>query len=170
MPTSMPPLRRAHPRELTGRTVLIILLAFFATVMTANAMLVHYALSTLGGVDTPNAYKAGLAFEGEIQAAARQQANRWQVAEHVERRGDGTIAITLRPLDEAGVALPGLSVTGVLRHPADARRDRPIVFGETASGLYLASDAVAAGSWTLVVDLSKDGQRQFRSENRLVLP
>ena len=78
--------------------------------------------------------------------------------------------IALRPLDEAGVALPGLSVTGVLRHPADARRDRPIVFGETAPGVYVASDAASSGSWTLVVDLSKDGQRQFRSENRLVLP
>lgn len=170
MPTLTPPLRRARPKELTGRTVLIILLAFFATVMTANAMLVHYALSTLGGVDTPNAYKAGLAFESEIQAAARQQATRWQVAEHVERHDDGAIAITLRPLDEAGAALPGLTVAGVLRHPADARRDRPIVFSETSPGLYVASDAAAAGAWTLAVDLSKDGQRQFRSENRLVLP
>ena len=170
MPTSIPTLHDRSRKELTGRTVLIALLGFFAIVFTANGFLVHYALATLAGVDTPNAYKAGLAFETEIEAAARQQARSWQVAEHVERHGDGSVAIALRPIDAAGHAVTGLTVFGTLRHPADARRDRPVAFTEAAPGIYLASDTAPAGSWTLAVDLTKGGQRQFRSENRIVLP
>ena len=50
------------PREVTGRMVLVCLVAFFAVVAGVNAVMIRAAVSTFGGVETESAYQAGLAF------------------------------------------------------------------------------------------------------------
>ena len=100
-----PLVRKARP--VTGTVVLLWLLAFFGTILAANAALVHYAVSTLSGVDTPSAYKAGLAFENDIHAAERQVSLGWRVDEHVERQSNGQVLIRVEPHDSAGRALEG---------------------------------------------------------------
>ncbi len=64
---------------MTGRTVLICLVGFFAVVAGVNAVMIRAAVSTFGGVETANAYQAGLAFAREIAAAEAQDALHWQV-------------------------------------------------------------------------------------------
>ncbi|HKN09769.1 MAG TPA: FixH family protein, partial [Pseudomonadota bacterium] len=63
---------RRNPRELTGRTVLICLVLFFALVAGVNAVMIKAAVTTFGGVESENSYQAGLAFAQQI-AAARSQ-------------------------------------------------------------------------------------------------
>ena len=58
-----------RPRELTGRAVLLILLAFFGVVIAVNLIMARYAVSTFAGVETESSYKAGLAFTAEHRAA-----------------------------------------------------------------------------------------------------
>ena len=64
---------RTPSRQLTGRTVLVWLVAFFGVVFAVNAVMIHAAISTFGGVETASSYKAGLAFEQEVEAGAARR-------------------------------------------------------------------------------------------------
>ena len=79
--------RGGRPKELTGRMVLFCLVAFFAVVAGVNAIMIRAAVSTFGGVETANAYQAGLAFAREIAEAAAQDALHWQVKAKVSAGG-----------------------------------------------------------------------------------
>ena len=56
------------PRQLTGKVVLAILLGFFGTVMSVNALMMTLAITTLPGTEVDSAYAASLAYEREIAA------------------------------------------------------------------------------------------------------
>ena len=72
-----------HPRPLTGRTVLLCLVGFFAIVALANAIMINAAVSTFSGVETSSSYQAGLAFERDAAAAHAQDELHWQVQANV---------------------------------------------------------------------------------------
>ncbi|WP_371348725.1 FixH family protein [Ancylobacter sp. IITR112] len=162
-----PPMSAREPqagRPLTGRTVLVCLIAFFGVVFTANFFLVRAAVTSFGGVETESSYKAGLAFKAEAEAAAAQAARHWQVDAHVE---PGRVEVAAR--DASGRPLADVDLAATLRHPTDRRFDvtlDPVVIG---AGKWRASDAVTAGQWELVIELSRDGERLFRSTNRVVI-
>lgn len=156
-------------RELTGFKVLLMLLAFFGTIGAMNAVLVHYAVSTFGGVETENAYSAGVHYQATIEDAARQRRLGWNVATELKLLADGGIELTLRPVDAGSKALAGLGIAATLRHPADRRLDEPLLFIETAPGLYVATATADRGQRELEIELRRDGGTLFRSRNRLVL-
>lgn len=158
-----------NAREWTGLRVLLCLLAFFGVVAAANGMLVHYALSTFGGVETENAYAAGLRYQADIDAAARQRALGWQVATEVVTLEGGLRELQLRPLDARGVPLRSLGVEATLRHPIDSRQDMPLTFTEVGLGVYAADANAAPGQWELDIALLESGEPRFRSKNRLIL-
>ena len=62
---------RVCQRPLTGRTVLICLIAFFAVISIVNGIMIRAAISTFGGVETGSAFQAGQAFKHDIEAATR---------------------------------------------------------------------------------------------------
>src|SRR4051812_50022531 len=79
----------ASPRPLTGRKVLLMLVAFFAVVIGVNVVMMRLAIQTLPGTEVDSAYSASLAYENEIVAAQDQNARKWKVDAHVERGGQG---------------------------------------------------------------------------------
>jgi nitrogen fixation protein FixH len=158
----------ARPRQLTGRTVLICLIAFFAVIAAVNAFMIRAAVTTFGGVEAKNAYQAGLNYAREIEAARTQDTLHWQVKANVRRSGDGT-AITIDARDAAGTPVAGLEAKLTLSHPLDRRVDRDVTLREEATGRFSGATAFAAGQWDLNIELSRDGQRLFRSRNRVVL-
>ena len=154
---------------LTGRKVLMMLVAFFGVVIAVNVVMVHAAISTFGGVDTPSSYQAGLVFEAE-EAAAREQASRdWNVTATLAPAGDGQ-TVTIDVLDEAGRAVSGAAVTAKLAHPIDERRDVAVALQETAPGRYSGTAGATAGRWILDLEVAKGGVRLFRSRNRVMVP
>ncbi|TCT06138.1 FixH family protein [Aquabacter spiritensis] len=162
-------LEKGAPRPVTGRVVLFAILAFFGVVVGVNLVMARLAVSTFGGVETASAYKAGLAFRGEEQAAAEQAARHWQVDAQVRGRGDDTRTVALVVRDAAGRPLPGLEVRARLSHPTDARRDAVAQLSEEGGGRYTGILPAAAGQWDLVLDLSQGDSRLFRSRNRVQL-
>jgi len=82
------------PRPVTGRMVLFCLIAFFAIVALANGLLVRFALTTFGGLETASSYQAGFAFEREAAAARAQDERHWQVSAKVLPDA----GITVRPV------------------------------------------------------------------------
>jgi nitrogen fixation protein FixH len=155
------------PRPLTGRTVLICFVTFFGIVFSMNAVMVRFALSSFGGVETESSYKAGLAFRNEIAIAKAQDARHWRVQAAVAPEGDATrVSVVAR--DAELRALDGLAALARLSHPTDRRRDVAVTLAEVAPGRFEGSAAALRGQWDLVLDLVRDGEVQFRSKSRVV--
>ena len=136
--------RTHRPREFTGRHALLWLVGFFALVFAVNAVMVHAAISTFGGVETTSSYKAGLQFEHEVAVAERQDALHWQVSGKLTRNvaGDAVLDVTAR--DATGAPLSGLRADARLAHPADERLDHVVALHPLGAGEFSRTDGGAA--------------------------
>lgn len=155
--------------EITGRTVLFAFIAFFGVVFTVNAIMVRAATSTFGGVETASSYKTGLSFRHETEVARAQDARRWDVETRIVRDQTGEAVIEAAIRDAAGNVPTGLSVSTRLAHPTDARRDHALLLDAEGSGRFRGRTGIDAGQWDLVIDITRNGERVFRSRNRIIL-
>ena len=161
---------RPSQRQLTGRMVLLILLAFFGVVIGVNLTMMRLAIATLPGTEVDSPYSASLAYEKEIAAAHAQDARHWEVDAHVERAAGGAALLRLSARDKDGKPVSGLKFEGRLERPTDKRADQAIELSEVDIGIYSGRlDAVAPGQWDLVLQGDKSGQRMFLSRNRVLL-
>jgi nitrogen fixation protein FixH len=156
-------------RELTGRTVLICLVAFFGVVAAANAVLIRAATSTFGGVEVASSYSAGLKFQREVDSVREQDALHWQVAAHLVRRPDGEAELDIAVRDRAGLPVTALAAAARLDHPADARHDHAIAMLPAGPGAFTGVTPAEPAQWDLVIELSRDGRTMFRSKSRVGL-
>jgi len=157
-----------HPRPLTGRAVLLCLVGFFGVVALANAIMIRAAVSTFGGVETSSSYQAGLAFERDAAAARAQDELHWQVKANVLPTGD-EVVFEIDARDAADRPLTGLEASVTLHHPTDRRADQRVTVSESAAGHFRGTTARFAGQREVRIELSRGGERLFRSENRVVL-
>jgi nitrogen fixation protein FixH len=158
-----------HPRELTGRRVLLWLVGFFVAIFAVNAVLVQAAISTFGGLDTPSSYKAGLVFESEVARADRQAARHWQVDGKLRRDGAGEAVLDVSVRDAHGQPVTGLTADARLAHPADERLDHVIPVAVSGTGRFHGMSKAMPGQWDLIVDLYRGHDRLFRSRSRVTL-
>lgn len=157
-------------KPLTGRAVLIMLVAFFGVVIGVNLLMMRFAIDTLPGTDVDSAYRASLAYEREIQAAHEQDIRHWQVEAHIERGTADSANIRIAARDSKGAPLTGLDFSGRLERPADKRADRTIALTEVSAGIYKGrAEGILAGQWNLVLEGDAGGKRVFRSRNRVIL-
>jgi nitrogen fixation protein FixH len=158
------------PKPLTGRKVLIMLVAFFGVVIGVNLIMMRLAIQTLPGTEVDSAYSASLAYEKEIVAAHDQNARNWKVDAHVERGGQGEATLQVEARDSNGQPMSGLKFNGRFERPTDRRADLPVVLAEVGLGIYRGSaPEIAAGQWDLVLEGVAAGQRMFLSKNRVLL-
>src|SRR4051812_8968461 len=73
------------------------------------------------------------------------------------------------PPPATGLPLAGLEATVQLQHPTDRHADLALGLSEDTSGHFHGVAAPAAGQWDVLIDLSRGGERVFRSRNRIVL-
>ena len=155
-------------RPWTGRMVLICLIAFFGVVALVNGIMIHAAVTTFSGVETGSAYQAGQEFKYEAAAARAQEERHWLVRADV-RSVDGKTLIEIDARDAAGRPLAGLEAITLLQHPTDRRADQTITLSEGTSGHFRGTAAPLSGQWDVLIDLSRGGERVFRSRSRVVL-
>lgn len=158
----------ACTRPLSGRTVLLCLIAFFAVISLANGIMIRAAVTTFGGVETASAYQAGLAYAREAGAAHAQDALNWQVKAQV-RPSAGVTRVEVDVRDAAGAAIASLQASARLERPTDRRADQEVALHEDGAGRFRGTAGPLAGQWDLVIELSRGDTRVFRSRNRVVL-
>ncbi len=157
-------------KPLSGRTVLVWLLAFFGVVMVMNAVMITLAIRTLPGTEVDNAYQAGLKYNSEISAAQAQNARGWKVGAELVRDADAHAAIRIEARDKTGAPLTGLAMSARLMRPIDSRADRVFAITEREAGIYRGGAAdVPPGQWDLVIEAGRGGPHLFLSRNRVVL-
>jgi nitrogen fixation protein FixH len=155
---------------LTGRKVLVIVLAFFGVIIAVNVTMTVLAVETLSGTEVASAYAASLAYQNEIEAAQRQDDRHWQVSAAAKRDAAGNVNVSISARDAQGVPLKGLQLNVRLQRPVDKRLDRDAVLAEQAPGTYGVRFAdIAAGQWDLVIEADSAGAAMFRSRSRIVL-
>jgi nitrogen fixation protein FixH len=148
--------------------VLIGLLAFFAVVAGVNAVMMRAAVSTFGGVETESSYRAGLAFAREATAAQAQNRRHWQVHATIGRTEAGQ-RIEIQAHDVGNRPLTDVEATVALAHPTDRRADRRVALAASSAGRFAGIIEVPNGQWDLVIELTRNGERVFRSKNRIQL-
>jgi nitrogen fixation protein FixH len=158
------------PKPLTGRAVLVMLVAFFVVVFGVNGFMMKLAIQTLPGTEVDSAYSASLAYEKEIAAARDQNARNWQVEAHVARSGQGGATLQVEARDNDGRPMSGLKFQGRFERPTDRRADLAVVLAEVGIGIYRGNTlAIAPGQWDLVLEGVAAGRRMFLSKNRVLL-
>jgi len=138
-----------------GKHVLMMMLAFFGTVILVNLVFVYFALDTWTGITTENAYTEGLQYNETIAARDAQRDLGWQAEVSLTVPADGSeqLAVTLR--DRDGRPLSGLSVSGTLRRPTHEGYDQEVHLIEEAEGRYTAPLSVPLrGNWDLALSAS----------------
>jgi nitrogen fixation protein FixH len=160
---------QAQPHQITGLMVLGFMIAFFAIIVGVNVFMAHAAISTFGGVETASSYHAGQMFEHDVAMAKAQDAQHWQVDAKLTRAADGTMLIDIAAHDGAGAPVSGVAASAQFARPTDRRLDRTITVRQTGPGRFVGSTDLAAGQWDLVIELSRQDERLFRSKNRVVL-
>lgn len=156
------------PKAITGKTVLVWLIAFFAVIFTANGIFIYLALGSFPGVAVESSYEAGQAYNQEIEAAREQAALNWQVASELLRSGEhgGKLIVTAK--DGRQSPLFSVDITAVLQHPAQEKADVEVFLSADGGGRYVGEVSdLPAGNWNLVLEIAQDGERKFRSENRV---
>ena len=132
----MTTLAKDSGQTLTGRTVLFVIIGFFAVVFAVNGVFLFLALSTNSGIVTVEPYRKGLKYNERIAADERQLALGWKSDISIDAAA-GTLAAVIS--DRDGKALTGLGVTAKVGRAATDREDINATLTETAPGRYEAN-------------------------------
>jgi nitrogen fixation protein FixH len=158
-------------RPLTGRKVLLIMLAFFGVILAMNfGVLLPNAIKTFRGLETDSAYRASQNFNAELAVAAQQAQRGWQIEANVARVEGGAVVAEISTRDAGGNVLAPMEGEAVLARPADRRMDLTAPVTLVGYGAYEARfEDVAAGQWDIVLTFVQDGERVFHSRSRIIL-
>ena len=155
---------------ITGRHVLLAMIAFFGVIFIANAIFIYLALDSYTGLDTKSAYEKGRNFNAELAEAKAQAARGWQVNINLDPASDGTHRVTMVPKDSDGNSISGLVVMAHFKRPTQANLDKTAELIEHKHGTYDAQvNLTAKGQWILELTAKRDNQQVYKSRNRIVV-
>jgi nitrogen fixation protein FixH len=155
--------------RLTGRMVLLILLAFFGVVVSVNVFMAYVAINTFSGLQSQRPYETGIGFNRTLKSAGVQEEQHWQVTTHYERMADGRVSLKLSLRDKNGQPVDGTVTKVSLLSPVNAMRD--VVFDLTSQGAgdFTGMAVADAGQWDLVIEVKQGHAEVFRSVSRVSL-
>lgn len=157
-------------RELTGRAVLLCLIAFFGVIFAVNIYFAVAATKTYTGVVSQEPYRKGLAYNKRIAADERQAELKWNVDVDVGKEGHAKLVF--KAIDNQPVT--NLKVTATIGRPTTDTEDRMLTFAETRPGQYEANGAaLGAGGWVIAASAvpaaGSEGEPLYRLRKRLWL-
>lgn len=157
--------------KLTGRHVLVTLIAFFGVIFAVNGYFLYSALSTYTGVVAQEPYRKGLHYNERIAADEVQQSRGWAVALDVAKARTGLVLDVKHP---DGKPVTDLALTGFIGRPSTTGYDKPLTLREVAPGRYGAEfPKLDDGNWVLSltgqIPDAKSGEPPFRLKKRLWL-
>ena len=157
-------------KELTGKHVLFLLIAFFGIIFAVNARLIYLSQSSWTGLETHDAYRKGLKYNQQLSSLEAQNTRGWTMSILQEKNPDGGVKITANPKDKNGKILSGLSLSVELKRPTNEGIDRKFSLKETGLGEYKGqSEKISLGKWYLFVTAIRDKEVLYRSKNVLYL-
>lgn len=159
------------PRLITGRMVLIGMVAFFGVVAAVNGVFIYLSLSTFPGVETDGAYRKGLTYNQSLAEAESWRALGWRIDLAWRNQGPDRGRFTLKLTGSDGAGLVGQEVALILRRPVHAEADRNLRLGEGKAGVYGSKIiSMAPGNWDAMVRITRPGKADFMHRQRIIVP
>lgn len=148
-------------KPLTGRKVLIMLVAFFGTVTAVNIVMMYTAIDTFPGLVVQNSYVASQNYDAERDA---QAALGWRAGVDLK---NGVLTADIR--DKSGAPVHGLTVKAAIGRPSNDADDHIVDLAE-ADGVYLAEPGLKQGIWLVEIQATGGPEERFRADARLYQP
>ena len=139
-------------KKLTGKHVLISVIAFFTVLILVNGTFIFYAINSFRGEDVKGSYRQGLNYNSVINDRREQAALGWNafvevVPNGAESSGENKKTIAVQIKNASGRKISVADIQGRLRHPIDTSLDIPLTF--TGNAPSVATVTIPAGRWTL---------------------
>ncbi|WP_373504435.1 FixH family protein [Aestuariivirga sp.] len=154
----------ATEKQLTGKHVLAMLVAFFGVIVGVNFLMAYLANSTWSGLVVANGYVASQSFDKDLAKARAQEALGWKV--EFSHAGD-RLRITFE--DAQATKLDGLVITGDLERTVTDTQDQKLTFTAIGPGVYSAPAKLAPGVWEVEIDASSDTVPYYHKIFRFVV-
>lgn len=155
----------------TGKHVLVGMIAFFGIVIAVNIVMMRLALSTHSGIVAQDTYRKGIKYNDDIAASEKQAALGWRDEILLAPAGD-KLSIDIR--DKDGNPVHGLVIKATIGRPASEKDDLSLALAETAAGVYEAPvPPRAAGTYVASIEATDPSRAQdgvlYRAKERLWL-
>lgn len=156
---------QASATPFTGRKLLLCIVAFFAVVIAANAVMATLALRSHTGLIVPNTYVASQDFNGLLAADRAQRALGWRTELAVS---DGQLAI--RILDASGAPAPVRALTARVGRTVTDDHDQSLSFERDSDGAFVADVELRPGVWRLDAEAVKNDGGAYRIIHEFAAP
>ena len=149
-------------RPLTGKHVLVMMVAFFGVIIAVNVTMAMMAKGTWTGLVVKNSYVASQQFNASLERATAQRKRRW-----IDRLvyADGAAVLTLT--DAAGSAVTLERATVQVGRPASEHADRSVELAQR-DGSYQAELNLAPGIWAIRIS-AQTADGPWRRDARLLI-
>ena len=157
-------------KPLTGRGVFLWLAGFFAVVFAVNIVFAVVALGTWSGLESEDAYSAGLGFNKTLEARQDQKSRGWAGAVRAVSRSDGSHDLVAEFRDKSGQPLSQLSVIADVVRPTHAGYDLQLEMTPTGNGAYEADLKLPLdGIWDVHLNAEGADEKRFYGKTRIYI-
>ncbi|MEP4887796.1 MAG: FixH family protein [Alphaproteobacteria bacterium] len=155
-------------REITGRTVLLSLITFFAVVFLVNGIFFWFARDSWTGLSTEDAYRKGIAFNDELARGDAQRRLGWTAEAAYASGGPGAGRLTFALLTADGRPVRDRAVPATFRRPFAEGIDFSTALNGDENGRYVADiTPPAPGQWDVRIEVSRPGALPYLVETRI---
>ncbi|MEQ9328005.1 MAG: FixH family protein [Rhodospirillales bacterium] len=151
---------------ITGRTVLIGMIAFFGVIFAVNGVFLYFALGTFPGLTSNRAYLDGLEYNRTLADGERQASLGWKAETGIAVLSDGD-ELKVRILDADGRLVPYLSVTVEIVRPATSDGAQKLDLVASADGHVAAIGRLEPGRWLVRILAARDGEQVYRVDDEV---
>jgi nitrogen fixation protein FixH len=152
---------------LTGRGVLMMLVAFFAVIIAVNLVMMKAAVQSFSGLGEKNAYLAGMSHDRALAAARAQEQRGWSVEARLDRLAPGRTQVVVMRSNVGGGFDAPLAARAIFEHPADSRQDRGLALAAGEAGAWSGALDLPEGAWDFSIELRSGDEVLFRSRERV---
>lgn len=152
-------------KELTGRHVLLMVVAFFGVIFAINAYFITAAVTSFRGEDVKGSYRQGLEYNQQLETRRAESQLGWSASYNVINTETDSPRVIVA-LKKKSSPLANLDISGTIRHPTDTKMDKTVSFVETKSGQYEMVEPLPSGQWQLRATAT-DGADTFNFQHDL---
>ena len=151
-------------KPFTGRHMIMVMVAFFGTIISVNLLMAYYANTTWSGLVVKNSYVASQEFNKTVADVKEQDALGWK---DTLAASGGKITFSLQ--DAKGVAVAITSVKMIFRRPVTDTADMSIDLAAGADNVWQAAHSLADGVWIAEIDVTSPNAKLWRDTRRFAV-
>lgn len=151
-------------RPFTGKHMILIMIAFFGTIIAVNLVMASFARSSWTGLVVQNSYVASQQFNEKIAESRALAKLGWK----------GTLETTAKQVvyrlnDRQGAPVSMTGGKAIFRHPAAEGADWNVVLGPGTAGKLVAVAVVPDGVWAVELEVEAGLGKPYRQVIRAVI-